>query len=305
MSRGLMVVPDHPRSHEPPGEFDEVRRLLHAERSGAVRTYELRRCGGTVTTSRGRPERRFAARTTTTLAAAAAAAFLERQVAALQARGARLLVDGALFPIAERRFKALPGIEPEVASEVARNLRAHRRKFAMLGKLQWAAGDDWDLLLWSLMRAGRVQPHRDVELWMLLGDAALEADAITVMDLLTKLVDLPGLYRARGYDEYAEAMPGGDAAAESLLWSAYLDEPGHVDARASELPPPMQLGLWLIRACAGERVPAAAAQRIAAWLRARPRPFTPLEALAGDAFVKLDVPELLRRIDSARLPAAQ
>ncbi|MFY0537423.1 hypothetical protein [Nannocystis pusilla] len=101
----------------------------------------------------------------------------------------------------------------------------------MLGKLQWAAGDDWDLLLWSLVRAGRVQPYRDVELWMLLGDAALEADAITGMDLLTKLVDLPGLYRARGYDEYAEATPGGDAAAESLLWSAYLDDRGHVDAR--------------------------------------------------------------------------
>ena len=40
-------------------------------------------------------------------------------------------------------------------------------------------------------------------------------------------------------------------------------------------------------------------QPIAAWLRARPRPFTPLEALAEGAFVKLDVPELLQRIDSA------
>lgn len=300
-----MVVPDHPRSYEPAGEGEEIRRLIHSERSGAVRTYELRRRGGTVTTARGRPERRFATRTTTTLAPAAAAAFVEGQVAALLARGARLLAGDIFFPIAERRFKALPGIEPEVASEVARNLRAHRRKFAMLGKLQWAAGDDWDLLLWSLVRAGRVQPYRDVEMWMLLGDAALEADALTVMDLLTKLVDLPGLYRARGYDEYAEAMPGGDAAAESLLWSAYLDERGHVDARASELPAPLQLGLWLIRARAGDRVPAAAAERIAAWLRARPRPFTPLEALAGDTFVKLDVPELLLRIDSVRLPAAQ
>ena len=294
-----MVVPDHPRSYEPPGEGEEVRRLLHSERSGAVRTYELRRRGGTVTTARGRPERRFAARTTTNLAPAVAAAFAQRQVAALLARGARLLEDDAEFPVAERRFKALPGIEPEVASEVARNLRAHRRKFAMLAKLQWAAGDDWDLLLWSLVRAGRVQPYRDVELWMLLGDAALEADAITAMDQLIKLVDLPGLYRTRGYDEYAEAMPGGDAAAESLLWSAYLDEPAHVDARASELPPPLQLGLWLIRARAGERIPAAAAGPITAWLRARPRPFTPLVALAEGAFVKLDVPELLQRIDGA------
>ncbi|WP_434421442.1 hypothetical protein [Nannocystis pusilla] len=236
MSRYSMAGPDHPRRLEPPGEGEEVRRLLHKERSGALRTYELRRVGGIVSKMHGRPERRFATRTTTTLAPSAAAAFLERQVAALQARGARLLAGDAFFPVAERRFKALPGVEPEVASEVARSLRAHRRKFAMLGKLQWAAGDDWDLLLWSLVRAGRVQPYRDVELWMLLGDAALEADAITVMDLLTKLVDLPGLYRARGYDEYVEAMPGGDAAAESLLWSAYLDDRGHVVARASELP---------------------------------------------------------------------
>ncbi|WP_434421441.1 hypothetical protein [Nannocystis pusilla] len=67
----------------------------------------------------------------------------------------------------------------------------------------------------------------------------------------------------------------------------------------------MQLGLWLIRARVGERVPAAAAEAIATWLRARPRPFTPLEALTGGVYVKLDVPELLQRIDGVRLPAAQ
>ncbi|WAS93735.1 hypothetical protein [Nannocystis punicea] len=296
-----MSLPDHPRIGQPPAEGDVVRRLLHAERSGALRTYELRLRGGTVTTTVGRPERKFAIRTQTTLVPATAAAHLDRQVAVLRAKGARLLADDAEFPVAaDRRFKVLPGIEPEVASEVARNLRAHRRKFAMLDKLQWAAGDDWDLLMWSLVRAGRVQPHRDVELWMLLADAALEGDAITVMDLASRIASLAELYRGRGYDEFAEALPGCDAATERLLWSAYLDDRAHVNARALELSPALQRGLWLIRARAGDPVPEAIADELATWLRARPRPFTPLEAIDGDAFVRLDVPELLRRIDAVK-----
>ncbi|MDC0718406.1 hypothetical protein [Nannocystis bainbridge] len=290
---------EHPRLAQPPGADEGVRRLLHAERTGVLRTYELRLRGSTLVTAVGRPERRFPLRTTATVRPAAAVAYLERQVAALLAKGARLLADDAAFPVIdEPRFKSLPGVEPEVASEVARSLRAHRRKFAMLDKLQWAAGDDWDLLIWSLVRAGRVQPHRDVELWLLLADAALEGDAVTVMDLLVRVGPLTELYRGRGYDEYAEAIPGGDAATEALLWHAYLDDRRHVNARADVLPTNLQRGLWLIRARAGEPVPAAVAGELAAWLQAHPRPFTPLEALDGGAFVRLDVPELLRRIEA-------
>ncbi|MEM6990883.1 MAG: hypothetical protein AAF721_10310 [Myxococcota bacterium] len=95
----------------------------------------------------------------------------------------------------------------------------------MREKLEWAAGRDWDLLLWSLVRCGRAHPERHRELFELLSDAASEADADTVVDVLSRS------------DRYGA---GHGEAADALLRAAHQNDPETLRARLVELPPPLQ-----------------------------------------------------------------
>jgi hypothetical protein len=213
-----------------------------------------------------------------------------------------LAPSAVLAPILLGGPASFPGVSEVVVIETARYLRgAQARASAMQRKLEVAAGADWAELLWHMVRHGLVRPAQDADLLMVLADAAAAGTAAAAIDVLAGVPSISALYAERGYLVSDLLVPGYNVVIDRLLWAAYRADRDVVLARATELSRDIQRALWLVRARAGEAIPADAARSLVRALRTHmdaPAPAIP--ALAGD----LGRDALLARLTAAGTPVA-
>jgi hypothetical protein len=213
-------------------------------------------------------------------------------------------IEPALAPVLMSGL-TFAGVDDVVVCDTARYLRgSEARASAMRRKLEAAAGADWAGLLWHMVRHGLVRPARDADLLMVLADAADAGAAAAVVDVLAGVTSISALYAERGYLVSDLLLPGYNLVIDRLLWAAYRDDHEVVLARANELSRDIQRALWLVRARAGEAIPAVSARSLVRALRTDMNAAgVTVTAVRGGRAVELGRDALLELVVAAEAPA--